>query len=177
MTDVATRDAYGVLTGTDTLTIQRRLPGPVERVWAYLTDGELRRQWLAAGAMEMKVGSSSEFVWRNDELTDPPGHRPPGHSSEHRMEVRITELDPPRRLSITWGSTGGVTFELEPRGKDVLLTVIHRRVTDRALLLKVSAGWHMHLDVLAARLNGTQPAPFWDGWSSLAKEYERRMPA
>jgi uncharacterized protein YndB with AHSA1/START domain len=49
MSDTQTADDYGVLTGTDTLTIQRRLPGPIERVWAYLTDGELRRQWLAAG--------------------------------------------------------------------------------------------------------------------------------
>jgi len=43
----------------------------------------------------------------------------------------------------------------------VLLTLIHRRVTDRAILLRVSAGWHTHLDILVARLSGTQPLPFW----------------
>ena len=35
------------------------------------------------------------------------------------MKSEITEYDPPRKLSFTWGSTGGVTFELEPRGDKV----------------------------------------------------------
>jgi uncharacterized protein YndB with AHSA1/START domain len=177
MTDLATLDAYGVLTEPATLKIQRLLPGPIERVWAYLTQSDLRRQWLAAGQMEMKVGAPVELVWRNDELTNPPGRRPPGFSDEHRMQSRITELDPPHKLAITWGDTGGVSFELEPEGNEVLLTLIHRRVPDRATLLKVSAGWHMHLDILAARATGKEPAPFWDGWSRLQKEYDRRIPA
>jgi len=177
MNELATLDAYGVLTEPATLKIQRLLPGPIERVWAYLTESDLRRQWLAAGQMEMKVGAPFEFVWRNDELTNRPGQRPPGFSDEHRMQSRITELDPPRKLAITWGSTGGVSFELEPKGNEVLLTVIHRRVPDRATLLNVSAGWHMHLDILVARATGKEPEPFWDGWSRLRKEYDRRMPA
>ena len=177
MTEPAALGAYGVLAEPDTLTIQRLLPGPIERVWAYLTESNLRRQWLAAGQMEMKIGAPVELVWRNDELTDPPGERPPGFSGEHRMQSRITELDPPRKLAITWGDTGGVSFELEPVGNDVLLTLIHRRVPDRATLLKVSAGWHMHLDILLARATGKEPAPYWEGWSRLQKEYDRRMPA
>src|SRR5262249_6535972 len=84
----------------------------------------LRRQWLAAGEMEMKVGAPFEFVGRNDELTDPPGQRPPGFSEEHRMQSRITELDPPRKLAITWQGSGDVSFELEPKGNKVLLTII-----------------------------------------------------
>ncbi len=31
----------------------------------------------------------------------------------------------------------------------MLLTLIHRRLPDRATLLKVGAGWHMHLDILS----------------------------
>jgi uncharacterized protein YndB with AHSA1/START domain len=177
MTDLATEDAYGVLTEPATLKIQRLLPGPIERIWAYLTDSDLRRQWLAAGQMELKVGAPVELVWRNNELTNPPGQRPPGSSDEHRMQSRITELDPPHKLAITWGSAGGVSFELEPRGNQVLLTVIHRRVPDRTTLLNVSAGWHMHLDVLVARATGKEPTPFWDGISRLKKEYDRRLPA
>jgi uncharacterized protein YndB with AHSA1/START domain len=177
MTDLATEDAYAVLTEPATLKIQRLLPGPIERIWAYLTDSDLRRQWLAAGQMELKVGAPVELVWRNNELTNPPGQRPPGSSDEHRMQSRITELDPPHKLAITWGSAGGVSFELEPKGNQVLLTLIHRRVPDRTTLLNVSAGWHMHLDVLVARVAGKEPAPFWDGISRLKKEYDRRMPA
>ena len=170
-------EAYGELIEPTTLRIQRLLPGPIERIWAYLTDSELRRKWMAAGDMEMKAGAPFELVWRNDELTDPPGERPAGFGGEHRMQSRITEFDPPRKLSITWSSTGDVTFELEPKGKGVLLTVIHRRFPDRAMLLKHMAGWHMHLDVLVARASGEEPAPFWDGWSGFMKEYDARLPA
>lgn len=177
MTDTATLDAYGVLTEPATLTIQRLLPGPIERVWAYLTESDLRRQWLAAGEMELKVGASFELVWRNDELTSPPGERPEGFPDEHRMQSRITELDPPRRLAFAWNRTGDVSIELEPKGDEVLLTLIHPRLPDRATLLRVGAGWHMHLDLLVARTIGREPEPFWDGWIRLQKEYDRRMPA
>jgi uncharacterized protein YndB with AHSA1/START domain len=178
MTELAAPDAYGVLTEPATLKIQRLLPGPIERVWAHLTESDLRRQWLAAGEMEMKVGAPFELVWRNDELTNPPGQRPDGFSGEHRMPSRITELDPPRKLAFTWGTSGGgVSFELAPTGNEVLLTVIHRRLPDRATLLKVGAGWHMHLDILVARSKGKEPEPFWDGWSRLHKEYDQRLPA
>jgi uncharacterized protein YndB with AHSA1/START domain len=177
MTHTATLDAYGTLIEPTTLKIQRLLPGPVERVWAYLTEGELRRKWLAAGDMESKVGAPFELVWRNDELTDPPGERPAGFSAEHRMQSRITEIDPPRKLSFTWNNSGDVSFELEPRGDKVLLTLIHRRLPDRKMLLGVSGGWHMHLDVLVARVGGREPAPFWDGMMRLRAEYDRRLPA
>ena len=93
------------------------------------------------------------------------------------MQSRITECDPMRKLSIAWTNSGDVTFELEPRGQGVLLTVIHRRLPDRSTMLKVSAGWHMHLDVLVARASGKEPAPFWEGWSRLRDEYDRRLPA
>ena len=178
MNEPAIPDAYGVLTEPATLTIQRLMPGPIERVWAYLTDSDLRRQWLAAGQMDMRVGAPFELVWRNDELTDPPGQRPPGSSAEHRMQSRIIELDPPRKLAIAWGTSGAdVSFELDPQGNDVLLTLVHLRLPDRAMMLNVSAGWHMHLDVLLARATGKQPEPFWDGWSRLRNEYDRRLPA
>lgn len=177
MTELVNSDAYGVLTEPATLTIQRLLPGPLERVWAYLTESDLRRQWLAAGRMEPRVGAPFELVWRNDELTDPPGQRPQGFPDEHRMQSRIIELDPPHKLTIAWGESGEVSFELDPRGDQVLLTVIHRRLPDRSTLLKVGPGWHMHLDILVARATGKEPEPFWDGWSRLREEYDRRIPA
>jgi uncharacterized protein YndB with AHSA1/START domain len=177
MTELATLSAYGVLTEPATFTIQRLLPGPIERVWAYLTESDMRRQWLAAGTMEMKVGAPFEFVWRNDELTDPPGQRPAGFAEEHRMQGRITELDPPRKLAINWGNASGVSFELDPKGADVLLTLTHRRLPDRETLLLVGPGWHMHLDILVARATGKDPESFWDGWSRLRKEYDQLIPA
>ena len=170
-------DAYGELIEPTTLKLQRLLPGPIERIWAYLTDSELRRKWLAAGTMQMQVGAPFELVWRNGELSDAPTARPADFPEEHRMQSRITELDPPRKLSIAWNNSGDVTFELEPKGKGVLLTVTHRRLPDRSTMLKVSAGWHMHLDTLVARASGEEPGPFWEGWSRLQQEYDKRLPA
>ena len=157
MNDRMKIDGFGELVDTNTLRITRRLPGPVDRVWAYLTDSDLRSKWLAAGRMDLKVGAPFEFVWRNNELTDPPGELPEGASEEHRLESRITEVDPQRSLSFTWGGTGGVTFELEPDGDEVVLTVIHRRVTELSTLRGVSTGWHVHLDMLVARLREMSP--------------------
>ena len=170
-------DDYGSLGEHATLTIKRRLPGPIERVWSYLTDSDLRRQWLAAGTMEMKVDAPFELIWRNDELTQPPGARPPGFAGEQRMACRMVEFEPLRKLTFTWTCTGDVTFELEAQGNDVLLTVIHRRISERNTRLMIGAGWHMHLDILAARATGAASEPFWDGWSRLRTEYDQRMPA
>ena len=63
------------------------------------------------------------------------------------------------------------------KGNEVILTVTHRRVLDRNMRLNVSAGWHMHLDVLVARMTGTEPEPFWDGWAKLKEDYQGRLPA
>jgi len=163
---------HGRLSEPTTLEIRRLLPGPIERCWAHLTESELRRKWLAAGDMTLQVGAPFEFIWRNDELTDPPGRRPDGFDAESRMIGEILAVDPPRLLTFAWPGVGEVTFTLEPAGAKVLLTVIHRRLPDRATTLSVSAGWHMHLDLLVARLEGRTPAPFWDGWAALRAAYE-----
>lgn len=176
MTEAATLDAYGVLTEPTTLKIQRRLPGPIDRVWAYLTESHLRRQWLAAGEMELKAGAPFEFVWRNDELSKEKTERPAGMPEENRMQCRITEIDPPRLIAFTWSGSGDVSFALEPTGDEVLLTVVHRRLPDRATLLKVAGGWHSHLDILVDRMRGREPAPFWPAWSRLHREYDARLP-
>ena len=177
MSKLASLEIYGTLVEPATLQIQRLLPGPIERVWAYLTESDLRRQWLAAGVMEMAVDAPFEFTWRNSELTDPPSPRPQGFPEEHSMKSRITELDPPHKLSIAWNGSWDVTFELKATGAEVLLTVTHRRLPDRSTMLMVAAGWHMHLDILVARTTGEEPAPFWEGWIRLKDEYDRRLPA
>jgi hypothetical protein len=53
--------------------------------------------------------------------------------------------------------------------------VIHRRLPDRATMLMVGAGWHMHLDIRVSRATGKEPEPFWNGWSRLKKEYGGRI--
>jgi uncharacterized protein YndB with AHSA1/START domain len=174
-TGTAAPAAYGSRTAPDSLTIQRLLPGPVERVWAYLTESELRRQWFASGTMELRPGASFELVWRNAELTDPPGERPADKAEEHRKTCTITAVEAPRLLAFEFGGDGTVEITLEKRGERVLLTLIHSGLTTRGLLLGVSAGWHAHLDILVARLCGERPAPFWEHYATLRAEYEARL--
>ncbi len=169
-------DAYGQLIEPTTLKLQRLLPGTVDRVWAYLTDNDLRKKWLADGEMTLEVGAPFEFTWRNDELTDPPGHRPDGFAAVQHMQSRILAIDPPRHLVIGWGNEGDVTFDLAPAGARVLLTITHRRLPDRGTMLNVSAGWHAHVDILEAALAGTAAASFWDNWSTLKDDYDRLLP-
>ncbi len=177
MTDTAVPDAFGKLIEPTTLVIQRLLPGPIERVWSFLTESDLRRRWLASGDMVLKVGAPFTLTWRNDELTDPPGARPEGFGKEHSMESRITACDPPRTLTFTWGE-GDVSIALEDRGGKALLTLTHRRIAERSARVMIGAGWHAHLDILVARVSGKEPAtPFWDGWLQLRQEYDRLLPA
>lgn len=167
---------YGTISEDATLTLHRRLPGPIERVWAYLTESDLRRRWLAAGEMSLQAGAPFRLTWRNDELTRPSGQRPAGFGDEHQMESQILEVEPPHKLVFAWSNSGKVSIELQAEGDEVLLTLVHRRLPNRNTTLMVGAGWHAHLDLLVARVRGDDPPPFWDGWAQLRQEYDRRVP-
>jgi uncharacterized protein YndB with AHSA1/START domain len=166
---------YGVVSAASTLTIERLLPGPLERVWAYVTESELRRLWLAAGDMPLTPGATFTLTWRNDELSDPPGERPEGFGEEHTMTCEMLEVDAPHRLAFRFGNAGTVTITLEKRGERVLLRLVHAGAPNRSVLLSVSAGWHAHLDILVARLCGDRPEAFWTRWASLKEEYDARL--
>lgn len=170
-------DRYGQLTAPDTLKIERLLPGPIERVWSYLTESDLRRKWLAAGEMPLTKGAEFTLTWRNDDLTTPAGTRPDGFGPEHSMSSRIIEATPPTRLAFTFGTASEVEIVLTPQGDKVRLSLTHRRIADRAMVLMVGPGWHAHLDVLQARMDGTTTDPFWDMWQRLRSDYQARFPA
>jgi hypothetical protein len=44
------------------------------------------------------------------------------------------------------------------------------------MLLGVSAGWHLHLDLLAARAAERDTPVFWEEWARLRAAYENRIP-
>lgn len=170
-------DAFGAISEPMTLTIQRLLPGPIERCWAYLTESELRKKWLASGEMLPETGSEFEFVWRHAELAAAPSTRPDDMPEEHRMTCTITIFEPPHRLAFSWNRSGGVEIVLEERGKQVLLTLTHHHAPDRSTLLSVSAGWHQHLDTLVKVAEGKEAEPFWENIGAKREEYDKRIPA
>ncbi len=131
----------------DTIRFERLLPGPIERVWGYLTRPELLATWFHPVAWPATVGATYAHRW------DP----------EHPAEVLSGTLlvcEPPRVLEVSWNEAGRddgpirdsiLRFELEPAGDRIRLTLTHRALTPREFD-SIGPGWHAHLDALAASL-------------------------
>lgn len=173
---------HGVVIGPGAVRFERLLPGPIERVWAFLTESDKRGRWLASGVMQPRVGA--EFELRFDHRSLSPEQRPTPerfrqHDAGHVSRHRLTRLEPPHLLAFTWG--GGaegpseVTFELAAEGPHVRLVLTHRRIGARDVLLSVSSGWHAHLAVLVERLNGRELPSFWQLLETLEADYEQRL--
>lgn len=168
-------DLRGTLTDANTLRLQRQLPASIERVWSYLTDSDLRRRWLASGTMPLHAGASFELVWRNDDLSGSTAERPDGFPEESRATCQFIDVDPPRLMRYIWPGVGEVCIELEPRGDGVMLTLTHSQLIGERLILNVCAGWHAHLALLTALLEGSRPPSLWSTWTRLRQEYEEQL--
>ncbi len=174
---------YGVVTEAGTVRFERLLPAPVERVWDYLTDSELRRKWFAGGEMELRPGGSLTLVFRNAELSPVDDEVPEKFRKYEGFESRgeVVRAEPPRLLVFNWFEESGppteVSWELEPDGEQTRLTLTHRRLANRAAMVDVSGGWHLHLDVLEDVLGGRTPRPFWARQAALEEQYGDRIPA
>ena len=169
---------YGKLIASDTLRIERTLPGPIERVWDHLVDGEKRRHWLAGGAIEPQVGGRVQHDFDNAKLSendDAPPEKYIQHACPSSMHGEVLEYDPPRVLAYTWGKQSRVRFELSKQGDDVRLVLTHERLPDREQLLSVSAGWHTHLGILQDVLAGKPARPFWRSHTLVEREYAARL--
>ena len=163
---------YGTLIAPDTVRFQRILPGPVERVWDYLTKPEHLSTWLGNGEIKPEVGSPIEL-------------RPVGSEDRPETVIRgeIKQCERYRLLSYSWivqipdqrQLESLVTFELAPRGTNqVLLTLRHKGVLPefRALTL---AGWHGLLESLILSLKGEEPRPFRQAFERVLPEYHRQF--
>lgn len=169
---------YGVVTGLRTIRMERLLPGPIERVWDYLTNSTKRGTWFATGKMELRAGGRVEFFFNHADLSaeKTPPERHKNKTGGVSVTGTVTACKPPYLLSFNFGGTGEVTFELAPKGKDVLLVLTHRKLKDRAMMVGVASGWHSHLAILIDVLKGDEPHPFWTTVTRLETEYEKRIP-
>ncbi len=171
---------YGESTAKDTVRIERLLPGPIERVWAYLTDSEKRGTWLASGEMELRVGGKVHLHFLHSSLTSHQEPTPEKMECGAGFDGTVTQCDPPRLLAYTWGGdtsgdTSEVKFELTPQGEKVLLVITHTRLRDRDGKTLVASGWHTHLGILEDNLAGQTPRPFWSTFERVEAEYKRRL--
>jgi uncharacterized protein YndB with AHSA1/START domain len=167
---------WGSVIDSASVRFERLVPGPIERVWEYLVDSELRGTWFASGPLEPRVGGKLELTFRHSRLSPPGEQAPEKHAGAEGYSFvgRLTQFDPPRLLAWTWDETE-VEFALTPKGDEVLLVLTHRRLPNRDELRSVSSGWHLHLAVLAERMRGEPLRPFWPRIEQLEAEYERRI--
>ncbi|MDQ0039577.1 SRPBCC family protein [Variovorax boronicumulans] len=171
------KHSLGTQTAPATLRMERILPAPVERVWAYLVDPEKRRTWLAGGSMAAAPGGVFELRFQHTELS---GEEAPEHYAAYRkthiQKSRVVRIEPLKLLTITWGSESDtaseVTFELSPKGDGTQLVLTHRRLPDRKETVSVASGWHAHLEVLDDVLHERKPQGFWTNLSELEAAYE-----
>jgi uncharacterized protein YndB with AHSA1/START domain len=171
------RTESATLVEPGTVKMERLLPGPVERAWAYLTESDKRAMWLAGGEFDLRVGGKIRLEFDNSKLpNDEEGLKKHPGTGVHTFEGKITRLEPMKVLAHTWmwgDNETDVTYELTPKGKDVLLTIVHRRLT-KEVARNVLGGWDVHSGILADVLNGVKPRPFWTTHDQVAVEYAAR---
>jgi uncharacterized protein YndB with AHSA1/START domain len=124
-----------------------------EKLWQALTDGDFtERYWFGHRVTsDWRAGSPYKFV--------KPGA--PG------LEGKVLVSEPPRLLSYSWvccspdaqrERTSRVTFDLEPSGKIVKLTVTHDELDERGVTLRnISGGWPMVIASLKSLLETGHP--------------------
>jgi uncharacterized protein YndB with AHSA1/START domain len=131
------------------VTFTRALPGPIDKVWAHITDTRLLPAWF---------GDNSTIEPRQG-----------GHVSLMGGHIRgvVTQWQPPKKLVYTWNVFGPddaadavsaypesyPTFELEAHGSEVVLTFMHFPVLER-FVPQNAMGWHTMLDILEAGVRG-----------------------
>ena len=126
-----------------------------EKLWQALTDGDFtERYWFGHRiTSDWKVGSAYGFT----------------NQGKPMVEGKVLVSDPPRRLAYTWYNrkeeakgegTSRVTFDLEPRGNVVKLTVIHDELgEDGKTLRDISGGWPLVIASLKSMLETGKPLP------------------
>jgi uncharacterized protein YndB with AHSA1/START domain len=133
-----------------------------EKLWRALTEPEFTRKFWVATVQECdwKVGSPWKLVVPDGRVAD---------SGE------VVEIDPPRKLVLTWQHQlfpeltaegfSRLTYDLEPMGSSVKLTVTHTiDRKDSKLVKAVSNGWPNILASLKSLLETGEALEGSDRW-------------
>jgi uncharacterized protein YndB with AHSA1/START domain/DNA-binding transcriptional ArsR family regulator len=142
------RRAEEAMTGKPAFIYVIYIQSTPDRVWQALTDAELTaRYWGHRNVSDWQAGSGWE-------------HQRTDGSGVADVAGTVTESSPPTRLVTTWAapgqeSAGGpsrVTFDIEPYGDIVRLTVSHDSLADDAEREAAAAGWAAVLSNLKSLL-------------------------
>ena len=149
----------------DTIRLERLLDAPVDTVWRYLTEAELRSQWFMGGT-DARPEGEFDLVVDHDNLSDDEVSYPDNYAASKGatwME-RVIRFEPPRLLETTFqsGKNGTVTFELFNEGPQTRIVITHRGIVSPVGAQDFGSGWNSHLTVLQERLAGRGVRDFWE---------------
>jgi uncharacterized protein YndB with AHSA1/START domain len=153
---------YATIQNHPTLTFERRLSHPVDRVWRAITETDELQHWFPSKVVIDELLPDAEMTF---EFEDMPLDAPSS------MGGRVTDVDPPRLFAFFWGEDH-LRFELRPvddgTGCTLSLTV---QLDARDKAARDAAGWHVCLDRLVTRLGEESTG---EEWRHYYDEYQRR---
>ena len=130
--------------GRQVIRFERRIGHPIERVWDALTRPEEMIAWWGRAEVELVEGGRFAVRWLNSD----------DEGNVAVMYATVTRIDPPRLLETDGDMHGVLRWELEPAGEETVLRFSSTLELPEQHRTKVLAGWHFHLDALAAVLDG-----------------------
>ncbi len=146
-----------------TVRLERDFDATPAEVWRFLTDPAALAGWLhAAVELEPRAGGTIILRFTNTDTT---------------VQGRIARFDAPSVLEYTWRWADEpetlVRFELRPNlaAPGTHLSLTHTRC-DGAAVGEMAAGWHHHLELLAAQLAGQSVAWDWPRFQELHAQYD-----
>ena len=149
----------------DTIRLERTLDAPVDKVWRYLTEAELRQQWFMGGT-DATPGGEFDLKVDHDRLSDDANVPYPESYAAFKGTVwteKVLRFEAPRLLETTFqgGKNGTVTYELFPEGDRTRLVVTHSGIVSGTGAQDFGSGWNSHMTVLQERLAGRGVRDFW----------------
>jgi uncharacterized protein YndB with AHSA1/START domain len=148
----------------DTIRLERTLEAPIDKVWHYLTEAELRGRWFMGGT-DATSGGEFELLVDHDQLSDEKVPYPESYAAFKGSvwTEKVIRFEPPRLLETSFqgGKNGNVTYELFPEGDRTRLVLTHSGFGSPTGAQDFGSGWTSHLTVLQERLAGRSVKDFW----------------
>jgi len=139
----------------------RDFPYERARLWAAITEPDETVRWWAESQIDLRVGGEFRVRWLNGDDGEP----------REWLDGSIIELAPPHGtdhslIEFTNEAHGVLRFELEPTPVGTRLVFVAKSTPQEEKYVAMSlAGWHVHLEHLAAVLDGTVDAIDWPTWN------------
>jgi uncharacterized protein YndB with AHSA1/START domain len=138
--------------------LELAVPSTPDEVWTALTEPDHLSHWL--GRTEGSPARDAQFaIW---------------HDATTRSTHTVTRWQPGWLLAMTWDfpdeGTSVVSFAVAARKDRTPVALEHQGLTEPT---GYAAGWHRHLEYLAAHLEGSDKTfeDFWDGYDALLARY------